>query len=122
MIFSTEIVKKSNNYMSEQNTVGLQCMVLYNNSRAEEMCRKYAGKVFLVKTEDKMLLQTIRILYSNNKYIVHFSKFSMSLSEYNYKYPINFPQTNDNDSTHKNDTNTLSCHMIDASFWTSSSY
>ena len=81
MIFSTEIVKKSDNYMSEQNTVGLQCMVLYNNSRAEEMCRKYAGKVFLVKTEDKMLLQTIRMLCSNHKYIVHFSKFSMSLSE-----------------------------------------
>ena len=35
---------------------------------------------------------------------------------------MNLPKTDDNDRTHKNDTNTLSCHMVNASFWASASY
>ena len=35
---------------------------------------------------------------------------------------MNLPKTDDNDRTHKNDSNTLSWHMISASCWISASY
>ena len=35
---------------------------------------------------------------------------------------MNLPETDDNDKTHKNDANTRSWHMINASLWTSDTY
>ena len=44
---------------------------------------------------------------------------SEPLSQYRF---MNLPKTDDNHRTYKNDANTLSCHMVNASFWTSASY
>ena len=35
---------------------------------------------------------------------------------------MNLPKNDNNNRTHKNNTKNLSCHMINASFWTSTSY
>ena len=35
---------------------------------------------------------------------------------------MSLPKTDDNDRTHKNGSNTLCLHMVNASIWTSSSY
>ena len=36
-------------------------------------------------------------------------------------FPCGGAKTDDNDKTHENDTNTLSWHMVNASFWASAS-